>query len=118
MPSVGSIVSHWRRQGYEAQKFICMECQQYFLKLERAHIVAKCDGGADDVDNLVLVCRTCHVLTDGRTKEMWVKKLLGDGIGSLKLKNIHIPADFILRCQQTESDNPTSKKILDLLEQF
>jgi hypothetical protein len=28
---------------------------------ERAHIKAKCDGGADTENNLFLLCRRCHI---------------------------------------------------------
>ncbi len=45
--------------------------------LEAAHIVARCDGGSDGVDNMVILCRTCH-----RSQEACIR-IRGDKIKTL-----------------------------------
>ena len=80
MPSHAKVFQYWQENGaIFATKHICMHCG-YEAKghnLDRAHIIAKCDGGPDTVDNLVLVCRPCHIITDGWSKEIWEIKAKG-----------------------------------------
>jgi hypothetical protein len=39
---------------------LCYACGLYWTDCERAHIVARSNGGTDSVDNLHMLCRTCH----------------------------------------------------------
>lgn len=39
---------------------LCYACGLYWADCERAHIVARCNGGTDTVDNLHPLCRSCH----------------------------------------------------------
>jgi HNH endonuclease len=40
----------------------CVACQLNHENLEIHHIKKRCNGGGNDLDNLALLCRTCHVL--------------------------------------------------------
>jgi hypothetical protein len=91
MPPKNRIIQHWKMRGWT--KTGCMECgvEGY---LERAHIIARCENGPDEPDNLVCVCPRCHVMTDGRTKEDWEQKLIGEGLGSLTIGGIRLTPEF------------------------
>jgi hypothetical protein len=73
MPYVADIYKYWQDE-YElsewtrgrhskttrAEVAACFACGKQG-RLDRAHILAKCDGGTDTVENLHLLCRCCHV---------------------------------------------------------
>jgi hypothetical protein len=73
MPSLSRIKSYWvdkldlESKGFDS-RFEFMECDNYCFacgmdygcKLERAHILALCDGGNNDVHNLHNLCSVCH----------------------------------------------------------
>jgi len=44
------------------------------------HVVPVCQGGTDDVDNLVLACNSCNSRKGGRTPEQWVDAVHGDAL--------------------------------------
>ena len=96
MASVSQIFNHWASLGANIQtKYHCFECgKKCHPHPERAHIIAKFEVGSDSADNLVLVCHSCHSLTDGRTKEQWIDRLT-NGIGSITFfyEGCRIPAD-------------------------
>jgi hypothetical protein len=48
----------------EGRNGICFACG-WADDLDRAHIVPKCEGGSDTVDNLHLLCRHCHHTSEG-----------------------------------------------------
>jgi len=59
----------WQKKGYDSEfEFIeektCFACglnwDGFDNPLEGAHIIARCNGGSDEVDNLLLLCRCCH----------------------------------------------------------
>ena len=96
----------------------CFECGVLCdPKPERAHIIAKCDGGPDTVDNLVLVCHWCHVLTDGRTKDEWMYRLINGsgGITFAGLDMFRIPSDFLVKMVKDKNPGPSKKRFLELL---
>lgn len=97
MPAKSKIYKYWKFAGYLGDKNSCMECEENKFPLERAHIIAKCDGGVDAENNLVLVCHRCHALTDGRNFKQWEDKLVGNGIGSLTIYGIRFPGDYLER---------------------
>ena len=77
MPSHSMVFHHWRMMGLKPAKnkqtcFRCGYTAPDKLNLERAHIIARCNGGPDHVDNLVICCHHCHVFTDGWTRDEWV----------------------------------------------
>lgn len=80
MPTHSAVFRYWRGKGcIRPDKFTCMHCGYKAIghNLERAHIVARCDGGPDEVENLVLVCHPCHVITDGWSKSEWELRAKG-----------------------------------------
>jgi len=62
MPSRKRIVSFWQDKldgaTYEDS---CWKCGYDRGTMERAHIKAVIDGGSDDVSNLHLLCKNCHL---------------------------------------------------------
>jgi len=64
-----AILTHWIPWLISANRFdskedaegCCFACGVFVHgNLERSHITARCDGGADDVENLHLLCSWCH----------------------------------------------------------
>ena len=43
----------------------CQLCGQHDTRLQRCHIDALVDGGADELDNIRLMCSRCHRATEG-----------------------------------------------------
>lgn len=68
-----AIADYWERYGLRyATTKSCWCCGRLDSRLERAHIVALCDGGSDTVDNIHLLCGPCHRATEGMTTdEYW-----------------------------------------------
>jgi len=79
MPSHALIWRYWQLLGYAGDQFTCVGCgwSSGGDKPERAHIVAKCEGGPDRSENLVLVCGEWRRKTDGWTLECWRLRLFG-----------------------------------------
>jgi len=74
MPTAAQVRSHWaawflqthddvddspQTEG-DASVSLCYACGYYWPDCERAHIVARCNGGSDSVENLHMLCKTCH----------------------------------------------------------
>lgn len=45
------------------ERHYCFACGK-MSDVERAHILARCEGGSDGVENLHLLCHYCHVLSE------------------------------------------------------
>ena len=65
MPNAAAIFSYWRlwldaNKQTDPLPSECFACTSDKFPLERAHILARSDGGSDDVANLHLLCRYCH----------------------------------------------------------
>lgn len=79
MPSAINIAKHWydellercgkltNEDGY----LLCFSCQEANIALERAHILAKIEGGDDSLDNLHLLCPYCHRDTESISGELY-----------------------------------------------
>ena len=79
MPSASNIAKHWydellercgkltNEDGY----LLCFSCQEANIELERAHILAKSEGGDDSIDNLHLLCPHCHRDTESISGELY-----------------------------------------------
>lgn len=51
---------------------LCFACGFYWPESERAHIVARCNGGTDTVENLHMLCRPCHKASEAlEGSEYW-----------------------------------------------
>jgi 5-methylcytosine-specific restriction endonuclease McrA len=65
-----------RERVFSRDKFSCRYCG---ANLERGtptidHIVPRCQGGGDDLDNLATCCSTCNSSKGGRTPEQWSQR--------------------------------------------
>ena len=60
MPTKKAIFQHWENK-YEMELYdnVCWGCA-FPSVLYRCHLLAKCEEGKDDLDNLVLLCSFCH----------------------------------------------------------
>lgn len=63
-----AICAYWdgRHPRISAIEDICWCCGEY-TSLDRCHIHALVDGGSDTLDNVHLLCRPCHLRTEGMT---------------------------------------------------
>ena len=80
MPKKDKIYEYWvdilREDGHPLYEDACFACWSSKY-IERAHIVPRNKGGADDASNLHLLCGACHRKTEGLEKELyfnWLKK--------------------------------------------
>lgn len=67
MPSREKIFKHWKNKlNNITNNNTCFKCgvTRFFNKkniiVDRAHILAVCEGGTDDLNNLHLLCKSCH----------------------------------------------------------
>lgn len=66
----------------------CFNCG-FLCNTEKCHIDALCDGGCDDVKNIILLCPICHKLFEGIKKEFFWKSFFSSGIHDVfKIMNI------------------------------
>jgi len=59
MPSRKAIAVFWNDKLDYINANRCFACS-WGGKLERCHIIARCNGGNDNVENLHVLCTTCH----------------------------------------------------------
>jgi len=55
----------------------CFACERGAKNLERAHILARCEGGPDSLNNLHLLCSACHhqsEILSGEVYWIWFDK--------------------------------------------
>ena len=74
MPSQTKIFEHWENKLDEIHLNQCFACSSLDTqRLERAHILARCNGGDDSLDNLHLLCRHCHISSELMSgEEYWL----------------------------------------------
>jgi hypothetical protein len=97
MPSIRSIaeaqVGILRRLDIapEDAQALCWACFGQG-KLQRAHIVAKCDGGGYEPSNFFLLCSTCHAeQPDGAPADVQIDWLASHEAETTRLARISIP---------------------------
>ena len=83
MPSPAAIFRYWidNKQFVDLDIFIfsklqCMACgfnHRNGNSLDCAHIVARHHGGSDDVSNIHLLCRNCHIESESLSEEYYWK---------------------------------------------
>ena len=88
MPSQSKIADYWMENMpehlYDGQIEIkqCWACGFFGGRIERAHILPRCEGGSDDEQNLHLLCRPCHqqseALSGERYWDWYEQKLLNE----------------------------------------
>ena len=59
--------SLWKRAIMVRDKWACQYCGSPAEHVD--HVVPRCQGGADDLDNLVAACAHCNLSKGGRTPE-------------------------------------------------
>jgi hypothetical protein len=100
LPTRKRIREHWRNWFWERHEDdpdngCCFACG--FISgrtLERAHIVARCNGGSDDVSNLHLLCHTCHRASEyieGDNYFVWLDEWSVADRSILELAKIGVP---------------------------
>lgn len=53
-----------RQSILERDNNVCQDCNKKFKRLEVHHIIPLRKGGTNDLDNLITLCRKCHMLRD------------------------------------------------------
>jgi formate-dependent nitrite reductase cytochrome c552 subunit len=127
MPSRVKIFEYWKNEFKVKNDNTCFKCgiTSVFgdtIIVERAHILAVCDGGSDDVSNIHLLCKDCHRQSeayDGDIYKLWLcsknKEEFGKSLFVLwnkdDIKNKRLDRYF----NKIKSDfiNNTSKSMLD-----
>ena len=81
MPSRSEIFEYWKFKLSNAKNNnTCFRCgiTSIFndsVVVDRAHILAVCENGSDDVSNLHLLCRSCHRESEvysGKEYKLWI----------------------------------------------
>jgi hypothetical protein len=89
--SKNTIVDYWVDTG----KFkccmtdICWICGDCTVLLDKCHIEPLWRGGVDEISNIVLLCRNCHLHTEGLTKDQfwfYVKAYPFDMLGQVMVR--------------------------------
>lgn len=68
--------SHFDSAEELKEENLCFACGCDDVKCERAHIIAKCEGGSDNESNLHMLCPTCHKNSEYLTLNdyfLWIK---------------------------------------------
>jgi hypothetical protein len=75
MPSRKQIYHYWSDKLIQAVNdntcFKCKHTDEEFTAVERAHILAVCDGGSDDCSNIHLLCVECHNTSEPYSGELY-----------------------------------------------
>ena len=82
MPSRKDIFYFWENKIKNASdENTCFKCNlkpfiEESIVVERCHIVPVCEGGSDDLDNIHLLCHSCHKESEvysGKKYNLWLK---------------------------------------------
>jgi 5-methylcytosine-specific restriction endonuclease McrA len=75
-----NVYDHWVFSlGKDAKDLFCCFACGFEKTIERCHIIAHCEGGSDDVENLHLLCNKCHIITEGMViKDVPLTKFMYD----------------------------------------
>tara|TARA_R110001632_G_C11055015_1_gene385116 strand:- start:33 stop:488 length:456 start_codon:yes stop_codon:yes gene_type:complete len=82
MPSRKDIFYFWENKMKKAcSDNTCFKCglisfDDKIIVVERCHIVPVCEGGSDDLDNIHLLCYSCHKESEvysGKKYNLWLK---------------------------------------------
>ena len=75
MPSRKQIYDYWSDKLSQAVNdntcFKCKFTDEEHTAVERAHILAVCDGGSDDCSNIHLLCSECHHNSESYSGELY-----------------------------------------------
>ena len=74
----GNLLMREAQRTKNPYAYMCFACGAFAVRIERAHIVALCEGGTNDVSNIHLLCTSCHrnseTISDVPAYEKWFKK--------------------------------------------
>lgn len=70
MPTLRSIARHWGMEDGPARCYRCGITRPHWTwdgngGIDRAHIITRCYGGLDDVQNIIPLCIACHRMQPG-----------------------------------------------------
>ena len=119
MPKKALILEYWREkliQNFgkfwlddEYDHAVCFACGTPGV-VERAHIIPVCDGGVNDASNIHLLCRECHVESEGLFNKsenyfLWLKHKNPENSASrqrqMSLAKFYSSNDCVLRKDST-----------------
>ena len=97
MPSKKEITLHWKKKyDITFEDNFCWGCGFRKHSLDRAHLLAHCNGGDEHPDNLILLCKFCHYEiqehhTNNQEQANKIKSMIIDGMPFFAIKmNIYI----------------------------
>lgn len=109
MPSRSKIIDYWvagagadilNSHGIELYNETdyenCFACGDGSM-VERCHILARCEGGSDTVDNLHLLCQSCHKKSEYFSGETYWKWLSNENINNSKFPSQHTIERMVLK---------------------
>jgi len=64
MPKIDKIWEHWKGIWSDDGDICCFACERT-NNLERCHIIPHAAGGDESLDNLHILCSSCHKQTEG-----------------------------------------------------
>ena len=70
-----------RKAVLERDRYRCQDCGALRYPLEISHIVAVRDGGSDELTNLRVLCRSCHLRIDADPEARAWRDLLAERYG-------------------------------------
>lgn len=84
---------------------VCFACH-CTAKTQRAHIMARCDGGTDEVDNIHLLCPSCHAESEGIDGDLYFDWLINYDRNNSPLfkKRIRLVNMYIEKYKNGDSD--------------
>ena len=125
MPSNKAIFNYWIEvlhgnhalvEVYAKNDWYCFACDCMGV-VQRCHILPNCEGGSEDVDNLHLLCRECHLESEyfsGKSYWAWFNSKNKSNSASIQ-RQVNIGNMYIINFNQGNIGKIPSK-ILSFLE--
>ena len=102
MPSKKDIYEYWKyKLNPDYSNLSCFKCG-FDKGIQRAHIKSVCEGGTDELNNIHLLCKNCHLDSEawsGYVYDIWLSSLTKESFANKLLygyfaKKINIPEDL------------------------
>ncbi len=108
MPNKKTILQYWSDIIFDPpiDTNTCFACG-FTNGTERAHIKAKCDGGADEKENLFLLCKRCHIsqeaiCSDEKNIENFIDSII-DGAPFMRVRGLeYLTMSEIVNCKSAD----------------
>jgi len=101
MPKIDAIWKHWQNIWSDDGDICCFACEKTF-NLERCHIIPSIYGGSESLDNLHILCSSCHKQTEGmglynpnlynmflKNKQNWMTEISNIVIDNFKRNSLY-----------------------------